>query len=401
MAENPNPALNQQLFSEHLRYCDQNVGAGPFRVGANNNLVGAHNGPRNPVDARACQPPCIPPPIPGVGPRRVVTLWKKNYLVSNRINLAAHLDEDLVNPWGIVIYNGQLWVINGTTDTITNYDLFGNKLLGSVTLRDSAHNASHPTGIAINCGVGFSVSSGVQTRPSLIVTATEHGTVHGYNATVDQINSYMILNQQLTGDVTVYKGLTITNNTLYLADFFGRKIDVFSSDYVRLIGFNFIDGDTSDPIPQDFAPNNIVHIGCFLYILWGRKDPNITIHGLREPGAGYISVFNLDGSFVRRFTSRGVLSLPWAMIPAPLECGFPPGSFWVGNHGDGRINAFDCNGRYIGPVLNQNGIPLLIEGLWGLAPNYTNFAEIFFTSAPDENVDGLLGSIVKDRIINF
>jgi uncharacterized protein (TIGR03118 family) len=138
-----------------------------------------------------------------------------------------------------------------------------------------------------------------------------------------------------------------------------------------------------------------------MYVLWARKDPNVTIHDLDGPGHGFISVFNLDGSFVRRFTSRGVLNSPWAMIPAPCECGFPPGSFLVGNNGDGRINVFDCNGRYVGPMLNMAGIPIKIEGLWGLAPHYTDFSEIFFASAPDENTDGLVGSIVRDQVILF
>jgi hypothetical protein len=89
------------------------------------------------------------------------------------------------------------------------------------------------------------------------------------------------------------------------------------------------------------------------------------------------------------------------MIPAPCECGFPPGSFLVGNNGDGRINIFDCNGRYVGPLLNQSGLPVVIEGLWGLAPHYTDFSEIFFTSAIDEDLDGLLGSLTRDQTITF
>jgi uncharacterized protein (TIGR03118 family) len=195
--------------------------------------------------------------------------------------------------------------------------------------------------------------------------------------------------------------LALANNTLYLADFFQGHIDVFDFTFNRLSGFHFIDGDTSDPIPIDFTPNNIVHIGCYLYILYARRDPNITIHDLAGPGHGFISIFNLDGTFFRRFTSRGVLNSPWAMIPAPCECGFPPGSFLVGNNGDGRINVFDCNGRYVGPVLNSAGLPVIIEGLWGLAPHYTDFSEIFFTAAPDQNIDGLLGCLTRDQVIYF
>jgi uncharacterized protein (TIGR03118 family) len=341
------------------------------------------------------------PIINQAAPVRSVTTWKINYIISNRGNLGTHFDANLVNPWGIVIYNNQLWIANGTTDCITNYDLFGNKILAPISVRDAAHNSSFPTGIAINCGGGFATPGLSGTKSGLFVTCTEHGTVHVYNPNTNQINSVIVLNQQLTGEVAVYKGLAIAANTLYLADFFNGHIDVFDSNYRRVYGYHFIDDDSSDPIPIDYGPNNIVNIGCFMYVIWARRDANVTVHDLDGPGHGYISVFNLDGSFVKRFASRGVLNSPWAMIPAPIECGWPPGSFLVGNNGDGRINVFDCNGRYVGPVLDQAGLPIMIEGLWGLAPHYTDFNEIYFASAPDENVDGIVGSLVRDQIIQF
>lgn len=334
--------------------------------------------------------------------RKAVTTWKVNYLVSNRPNQAAHLDEFLQNPWGIVIYQNQLWVANNMSNTLTNYDLFGNRLLGPVILRDSAHNSCHPTGLAVNCCGGFPISSRSITKSGILFAATEHGTVLGYNPLVNPQKGHIVINQQLTGRVHTFKGIAITNNLMYLADMFQRRIHVFDQNYIRLDGFPFVDGDTCEIIPPDYGPNNIVNIGCFMYVLWARQDPNIPIHDLDGPGNGYVSQFNLDGSFVRRFTSRGVLNSPWAMIPAPNECGFPPGSFLIGNNGDGKINIFDCDGRYVGPLLNQAGLPIVIEGLWGLAPHYTcDFNEIFFTAAPDEDLDGIVGSIIKDQIIYF
>lgn len=342
------------------------------------------------------------------GPRRAVTTWKVNYLVSNNtFNQAANIDINLVNPWGIVIYDNQLFIANGSTDSITSYDLFGNTLPNSpISVRDAAHNSSFPTGIAINCTGGFPVSYGGITKSAVFLTCSEHGTVHSYNPQVGSssfisVSGLITLNQQLTGEVFSFRGLSIANSTLYLANFFQGVIDVFDANYNRLLGFHFIDGDSIDPIPLDFAPNNIVHIGCFLYVIYARKDPNVTLQHLAGPGHGFISVFNLDGSWVKRFTSRGVLNSPWAMIPAPCECGFPPGSFLVGNNGDGRINVFDCTGRYVGPMLNQSGLPIYIEGLWGLAPHYSDFSEVFFTSSPTEEENGFVGSIIKDQVIYF
>ena len=346
--------------------------------------------------ATTCNPRPIVDPS---GPRRAVTTWRVNFLVSNRSALAAHSDTNLVNPWGIVIYNNQLWISNNASDSITNYDIYGNKLLAVISVRDAVHNSSHPTGIVVNCESGFNVTSGSSTRAALFISCTEHGTVHAYNPNVDPLDSFLVLNQQLTGLTTVFKGLAVANNTLYLADFFNARIEVFDSTFNRLTGFHFIDGDTIDPIPIDYAPNNIVRIGCFLYVLYARKDINVTVHDWDGPGHGFVSVFGFDGSFIRRFTSRGVLNSPWAMIPAPCECGFPPGSFLIGNNGDGRINIFDCNGKYVGPMLNMSGFPISIDGLWGLAPLYAEFNQIFFTASADEDTEGLVGSITKDQII--
>lgn len=371
-----------------------------------------------------CQQPCPPPcknlcPLksfcdPGLantcaarpiidpyGPRRSVTTWRVNYLVCNISGFASHTDPRLVNPWGIVIYNNQLWVTCGATDTIVNYDLFGNNLIGAVSIRLAVHNSSYPTGIAINCGNGFSVDNNLLSKPAQFLTCTEHGSVHAYNPMVNLSNSYIVLNMQITGRISTYKGIALANNLMYLANFFQSSIDVFDARYLPLEGFHFLDTDTSDPIPLDYGPNNIVHIGCYLYVLYARKDPSITVHDLNGAGFGFVSVFNLDGSFVRRFTSRGVLNAPWAMIPAPCECGFPPGSFLIGNNGDGRINVFDCNGRYVGPLLNAAGQPVIIEGLWGLAPHYNDFNSIYYAAAPDEDLDGLVGSLTKDQVIHF
>jgi uncharacterized protein (TIGR03118 family) len=341
------------------------------------------------------------PIIDPYGPRRAVTTWKVNYLVANKVGFAQHADADLVAPWGMVLYNNQLYVVINGGDSILSYDLFGNRLFNYINLRNASHNISHPTGIVVNCQTSFPVSNGINVGTSQFLVCSEHGVVCGYDPFVNLQNGYVVLNQQLTGEISVYKGLAIANSTLYLADFFQGRIDVFDATFNRIIGFKFVDNDGTDPIPINYGPLNIVHIGCYLYVLWGERDPNVTIHDLDGAGHGFISVFNLDGTFVRRFASRGVLNSPWAMIPAPAECGFPENSFLVGNNGDGRINIFDCNGKYVGPMLNASGLPITLPGLYALVPHYISFNEIFFTASSNENYNGLLGNIVRDQIIYF
>ncbi len=84
-----------------------------------------------------------------------VTTWKVNYLVSNQSNQAAHIDADLINPWGIVIYDNQIWSVNGGSDSLTNYDIYGNKLLSAASVRNPNGKSSYPTGIAVNCDGNF------------------------------------------------------------------------------------------------------------------------------------------------------------------------------------------------------------------------------------------------------
>lgn len=330
-------------------------------------------------------------------PSRSVTLFSPNYLVSNRTGYAAHQDILLIDPWGMVVYNNQLWVVNKSSDCITNYDIFGNRQLGPISTRSATQNISQPTGIAVNCGGGFTVANNSVGRSSQFLICGEHGSVQAYSPLVNPLQTYLVLNMQLTGEVSSFKGLALANNTLYLADFFQGHIDVFDANYNRLVGFPFVDNDSTDPIPITYSPYNIVHIGCYLYVLYAEKNPNLPLVTLSGPGHGFISVFNLDGSFVRRFTSRGALDSPWAMIPAPCVCGIPPGSFLVGNNGDGRINIFTCEGEFQGPLLGPAGFPVTIEGLRALAPLYGEVTSIYFTASPDQNIDGVLGCLTVSQ----
>ena len=390
------------------------------------------------TEASECEKPCAPMPIkdmcpiksycdPALAntcsiipfidpllPPRYVTTWKINYIVSSgnagnaqelainiqpKSGLTTVIDPALSSPRGIVVIENQVWVTNTMSDTITNYDLFGNPQLESIQVRQNARVVTFPSGIAVNCGGGFAVPTPGSSRPATILTATKTGDVCVYNPMSDPKHTHVVLTNKEAGEVAEYTGLTIANNTLYLADFFQRHIDVFGQDYLRILGYRFVDNDSSDPIPLDFSPWNITYIAPYLYILYAKRAPGATVYHLNGPGYGFISVFNLDGSYVRRFYSRGVLNAPYDIIPAPCECGIPPGSFLVNNFGDGRINLFDFNGNHLGPLLSESGIPLIIQGITSITPYYTSFNQIYFTSTSDIENNGIMGNIVKDQVI--
>lgn len=338
-------------------------------------------------------------------PKREVTTWTINYLVSNTPAEAAHLDEFLMHPRGIVIYNNQLWVANLMSDKITNYDLFGNQMLGPIQIRWNRGTVSFPSGLAVNCGSGFAIAGigALGTNAATLMTPTKTGDLVAYNPLVAPRRGIAVLNSKITGTVSDYTGIAIVGETVYLANFFQGYVDVFNGEYSRIgvPGRMFVDNFSSDPIPGGYAPFNVNYIPPYLYVAYAEREPGLFVHNNHGLGKGFVSVFGLDGGFIRRFHSRGVLNAPWSVIPAPNECGIPPGSVLVNNIGDGFIHIFDCNGNLVGPMLGQSGIPLVITGIQSMAPYYTTFSQIFFTSSGDIESKGIVGSLVKSQVITI
>jgi len=343
-------------------------------------------------------------------PEKFVSTWAINPLVSNRFNQAANRDPDLQSPWGIQILDNQLWIADNRGDRLANYDLLGNPLQQTITLRNFIHNAAFQSGIAVNRTGGFSTGNLLGSSSADFIIVNETGSIQAVSKDDEgglfANLSNLVINRTLQGEVHVFTGVDIGDQFAYVADFFRRRVDVFDGTYTLRDEFPFVDGNIVDPIPRNYAPYNVAVICGLVYVLWAQQGPIVRANVQSGPQTGFVSVFNQQGGFLRRFTSRGVLNAPWAMIPAPPDCGFPPGSFLIGNRGDGRINAFDCNGGYLGPMLNQSGQPIQIQGLVGLAPFYcgvdatgqrTN--QVFFTASRPEINESLVGSIVRSQLV--
>ncbi len=113
-------------------------------------------------------------------------------------------------------------------------------------------------------------------------------------------------------------------------------------------------------------------------------------------GFGFVDVFTTSGELVRRLVSRGALNSPWGMTRAPLGFGAFGGAILVGNFGDGRINAFDNNGNFLGTVRGGNGQPIVISGLWSLMFGVftgANPEDLYFSAGINKEQDGLIGEI--------
>jgi len=73
------------------------------------------------------------------------------------------------------------------------------------------------------------------------------------------------------------------------------------------------------------------------------------------------------------------------------------GRILIGNFGNGRINAFDDNGRFIDELDDAHGKPLAIDGLWTLTlggGRGSSSDTLYFTAGPNDESDGLFGNIV-------
>ncbi|MCI0464875.1 MAG: TIGR03118 family protein, partial [Gemmataceae bacterium] len=115
-------------------------------------------------------------------------------------------------------------------------------------------------------------------------------------------------------------------------------------------------------------------------------------------GYGFIDVYDTDGNLVRRFASQGALNAPWGLALAPAGFGPFGGALLVGNFGDGHINAYDPeSGAYLGPLADDNGIPITVSGLWALTfgNGHAGGASdtLFFTAGVDDEEHGLFGAI--------
>lgn len=293
-------------------------------------------------------------------PASALPTYEEHKLVSDIPGFADNLDPNLVNPWGMSSGpTSPFWVSDNRTGLATLYNGSGQPVPLVVTIPPPAGGTppSAPTGQVFNGGSGFGVG---MNQPARFIFATEDGTISGWNG-----GTFAFLAKDFSTSGAVYKGLAIDNNFdfLYAANFHAGTIDVFNSTFSPTT----LAGNFTDPnIPSGFAPFNIQNLNGKLYVTYAKQDA--TGHDdVAGPGNGFVDVFDLNGNFVKRLISNGPLNSPWGLALSPGDFGDFSNDLLVGNFGDGEINAFDpLTGKFLGTMLDKNGNPIVIEGLWGL-----------------------------------
>jgi uncharacterized protein (TIGR03118 family) len=356
-------------------------------------------------------------------------------LVSDLPGVAAHLDPNLVNPWGISESSGSpFWISDNNAGVSTLYNSTGvpQSLVVSIPTPGSPLTATGtPDGTVFNtdggANGGFQISgfsaTGTPTSASpIFLFATEDGTIIGWNPGVNpqgatKPGTYGIIavdnsgnnftnpnpNQQ-TG--AVYKGLAIATDAngqslLYAANFRAGTIDVFNSSFQTPT--NLAAGAFTDPtLPKGYAPFNVQAIGDKIYVTYAKQDA-LKHDDVAGPGNGFVDVFNLNGSpglanGQMRLASRGPLDSPWGLTIAPSSFGSLAGALLVGNFGDGHISAFNATtGQFLGQLADPDGEPIAIDGLWGLHVGNGgaggDASTVYFTAGLFSETHGLFGSL--------
>jgi len=347
-----------------------------------------------------------------------------NLVANNDEYNASNIDSTLLNAFGIAWSpNGIAWVNSVGGHVSELYNSEGKKQRAvNIPASLSDTNGGFPCGIVLSSGKGFSLANG----PSSFLFTGFEGGLTGWNPSLG--NNAKFLKHPAGAS---YTGLAIASNAgknfIYAANFGAKKIDVWDTAFKR------VDMAFKDPtLPDEYSPYNIQAVGDSLFVMYAKlktTDPGAG-HGIAGTGLGYVSIFKTDGTFGRRFASQGSLNIPWGVTMAPA--GFlhdkdlnngendnggygikssaisNPGSqenhslndpvILIGNFGDGRINVFNLNAKFLGQ-LQTHKHTIVIDGLWALSfpPASANIdaGRLYFTAGPDNEQDGVFGYLIK------
>ncbi len=349
-----------------------------------------------------------------------------------QINLVANteeyhprtIDPTLINGFGLAWSPGGIAWVNSVGGHVSElYSAEGDTLRRVNIPSPTDTIGGFPCGIVFSSGKGFNLPNG---GSAFLFTGFD-GVLSGWNPASG--NNALRLRNPVGAS---YTGLAIGSNAgqnfIYAANFGQKKIDVWDTAF-RKVSMSF-----KDPtLPDEYSPYNIQAVGNWLFVMYAELSTSgpTAGHGVAGAGKGFVSVFNTDGSFVRRFASQGTLNVPWGITMAA-------GSFLedrdiasdgdshsssleknnigdngnhgnrnpkdpvilVGNFGDGHINVFSQDGIFLGQ-LHSHKQPIVIEGLWalsfppGTASPSIDPGRLYFTAGPDNESDGIFGYLIK------
>jgi uncharacterized protein (TIGR03118 family) len=344
------------------------------------------------------------------------TTFTDTALVSNKsevVAVAATIDANLQNPWGIAVAPGfPFWISDNNSNLSTLYtgagvqetqSITGSAETGIAIPASAAGVQANPTGQVFNGNGGFLVPTSKGQETALFIFDGEGGLISAWaqdsGATAVTAYDDGVVNG---ANHAVYKGLaigTVSGATyLYATDLHNNKVDVFDTNFSKPAAMQ---GKFVDPnLQSGFVPFGITALNGQLYVTFAK--PDAAMHDeIPGSGLGYVDIFDFNGNLVSQFASAGALNAPWGIAIAPAGFGSLAGDVLIGNFGDGTINIFSPNGTALatsqGALMAGNGQPLAFPGLWALTfgngdtdkPTTT----LFYTAGFASQTDGVFGSI--------
>ena len=321
-------------------------------------------------------------------------------LVSNVPGLALNVDPDLAKPWGIAFSVGQPFrIVSNSNGKFKSYDATGAQQdpRAIVAPPSGGMSSAMPSGVAANPTSLFVPRTSLSTP---FIFATQKGTISTeYADGRGDILLTTILTVDNSSQGAEYTGLAVSTPDccapfLAVADFHGGFVETLTSDFQPL----GIPGAFIDPnLPAGYAPFNISVIGNDVFVDYAVQDAagHDPVFG---PGNGIIDIYDLAGSFVRRFASNGPLNAPWGVVKASANFGEFSNDVLVGNIGDGTINAFDpVMGEFIGQLKDGNGNVIANSNLRGMVFGEANTTAdpntLYITSSPAGATSGVFAAI--------
>ncbi|MGB6473251.1 MAG: TIGR03118 family protein [Candidatus Sulfotelmatobacter sp.] len=301
-------------------------------------------------------------------------------IVSNQVHQAPNIDPLLVNAWGLARgATSPWWISDNDTGWSTLYDAAGKQVPLRVLIPTAGNGPSSPTGLngpGTPTGVVFNGSSTdfqIQGWTSAFIFATLDGTISAWAPGLNKNQAIIAVDN--SANKAMYTGLAITSNPsgnfLYAADNTNNHIDMFDGNFNLVMSF----GDPA--IPSNYSVFGIQDINGLVYVAYA--VPNFG-------AGGYIDVFTESGTFVKTLIQGTRLNQAWGIAAAPGNFGPLSNTLLVSNNSvSGTINAFDpVTGKFVGTIKDQNGKPIILNNLWGIAfggGNKTNGAanELFVT----------------------
>jgi uncharacterized protein (TIGR03118 family) len=338
-------------------------------------------------------------------------------IISDGYVPATVTDANFIDPWGIS-GPSDFWI--DTAVTGYSYVNFANGAIQFKTTIPAASGTGtgQPTGTVFNSTTGFVLSNGSKAS---FMFASLDGSIWGWNGKLGTNGSISLKAIDNSAAKAVYTDIALDpsgGGTVLLAANFGAgaKVEVYNQSFAAAT----LAGSFTDPnVPAGYAPYAIHIISNQVYVTYMLRSIT-TYSETLGPNTGFISVFDVNGNFIKRAITGGNLNAPWGMALAPAGFGIFGGDLLVGNLGDGLINVYDPNSyAYLGQITDASGAPILSKypgagvsssyvGLWEIVfgngvvngtPSTTNAGDpntLYFAAGLDAETHGVFGSISQN-----